>query len=295
MATVALDTLRELYEVYPVVYLIGVSSPGTQRAGLRDIFPPGRSAAICWVSLPGGLQRDSSRPGNRTGARRDRANGRAAEGVSRRGDPEVTPTVDLHHHVIPDFYWEASNEDGSAAGGITPPRWSLVARSRTSTRLGSTWRCRRSARPGCTSVTMLRHGTLAREVNEYLADIKHDRPDRFGGFAALPLPDVDGSLDQIAYAFDVLELDGVSIFTNAGGSYLGDSRFDPIFEELQRARGSRVRPSRSVTRSDRAYPRTPQPESELVTAGPFLGRRRDRRAQAPLQRASIAARRVVAP
>jgi predicted TIM-barrel fold metal-dependent hydrolase len=32
----------------------------------------------------------------------------------------------------------------------------------------------------------------------------------------------------------VLELDGVSVFTNAGGSYLGDSRFDPIFTELQR-------------------------------------------------------------
>ena len=76
--------------------------------------------------------------------------------------------------------------------------------------------------------------TLARQVNEYLAGIRHDRPDRFGAFAALPLPDVDGSLDEIAYALDVLELDGVSIFTNAGGSYLGDSRFDPIFAELQR-------------------------------------------------------------
>jgi 6-methylsalicylate decarboxylase len=34
-------------------------------------------------------------------------------------------TVDLHHHVIPDFYWDASNEGGNAAGGINPPRWSL--------------------------------------------------------------------------------------------------------------------------------------------------------------------------
>ena len=39
----------------------------------------------------------------------------------------MSRTVDLHHHVIPDFYWEASNEDGNAAGGITPPRWSLDA------------------------------------------------------------------------------------------------------------------------------------------------------------------------
>ena len=29
----------------------------------------------------------------------------------------MSSTVDLHHHVIPDFYWEASNEDGNAAGG----------------------------------------------------------------------------------------------------------------------------------------------------------------------------------
>jgi predicted TIM-barrel fold metal-dependent hydrolase len=53
-------------------------------------------------------------------------------------------------------------------------------------------------------------------------------------YAALPLPDVDGSLEQLAYALDVLELDGVSLMTNAGGSYLGDTRFDPIFAELQR-------------------------------------------------------------
>jgi predicted TIM-barrel fold metal-dependent hydrolase len=80
---------------------------------------------------------------------------------------------------------------------------------------------------------------LARRVNEYLAEIRRDRPDRFGGFAALPLPDVEGSLEELAYAFDVLELDGVSLMSNAGGSYLGDSRFDAIFAELQR-RGALV-------------------------------------------------------
>jgi aminocarboxymuconate-semialdehyde decarboxylase len=76
--------------------------------------------------------------------------------------------------------------------------------------------------------------SLARQVNEYLAGLRHDRPDRFGAFAAVPLPDVEGSLEQIGYALDVLELDGVSLMTNAGGSYLGDARFDAVFAELQR-------------------------------------------------------------
>jgi 6-methylsalicylate decarboxylase len=75
---------------------------------------------------------------------------------------------------------------------------------------------------------------LARQVNEYLADVKRNRPNRFGGFAILPLPDIEGALEQLEYALDVLELDGVSLMTNAGGSYLGDGRFDPIFTELQR-------------------------------------------------------------
>jgi predicted TIM-barrel fold metal-dependent hydrolase len=142
--------------------------------------------------------------------------------------------VDIHHHVIPDFYWEASNEGGSAAGGITPPRWSLDGAIAYLDDAGIDVAVPSISTPGVHFGDDAAARTLARQVNEYLAGIKHDRPDRFGAFAALPLPDVDGSLEQIAYALDVLELDGVSIFTNAGGSYLGDSRFDPIFAELQR-------------------------------------------------------------
>ncbi len=146
----------------------------------------------------------------------------------------MTLTVDIHHHVIPDFYWETSNEGGNAAGGINPPPWSLdgaiayLDEARIDVAIPSI------STPGVHLGDDAAARILARRVNEYLADIKHDRPDRFGAFGALPLPDIDGSLDQIAYALDVLELDGVSVMTNAGGSYLGDSRFDPIFAELQR-------------------------------------------------------------
>jgi aminocarboxymuconate-semialdehyde decarboxylase len=143
-------------------------------------------------------------------------------------------TIDLHHHVIPDFYWEASNEGGNAAGGITPPRWSLDGAIAYLDEAGIDVAVPSISTPGVHFGDDAAARNLARQVNEYLAGIKHDRPDRFGAFGTLALPDVEGSLEQIEYALDVLQLDGVSIFTNAGGSYLGDSRFDPIFAELQR-------------------------------------------------------------
>jgi aminocarboxymuconate-semialdehyde decarboxylase len=143
-------------------------------------------------------------------------------------------TVDLHQHVIPGFYWEASNEDGNAAGGINPPRWSLEGAIAYLDEAGIDVAIPSISTPGVHFGDDAAASALARRVNEYLADIKRDRPDRFGGFASLPLPDVDGALEELAYALDVLDLDGVSLMTNAGGSYLGDARFDPIFAELQR-------------------------------------------------------------
>jgi predicted TIM-barrel fold metal-dependent hydrolase len=67
-----------------------------------------------------------------------------------------------------------------------------------------------------------------------MAKIVADNPTRFGAFAVLPFDDVDSTLEEIAYALDVLELDGVSVTSNIRGVYLGDSIFDPWMEELDR-------------------------------------------------------------
>ena len=47
-------------------------------------------------------------------------------------------------------------------------------------------------------------------------------------------PDVEGALDEMAYALDELELDGVGLLTNICGEYLGDPAFDAIFAEAER-------------------------------------------------------------
>jgi aminocarboxymuconate-semialdehyde decarboxylase len=75
---------------------------------------------------------------------------------------------------------------------------------------------------------------MARRVNEYAAGLMQNRPDRFGNFATLPLPDIDGTLQEIANAFDLLNADGVVLMTNYDGRYLGDPMFEPLWAELNR-------------------------------------------------------------
>jgi len=79
---------------------------------------------------------------------------------------------------------------------------------------------------------------MARDVNDYAARVVADHPGRFGFFATVPLPDLDGALDEVARAFDELGADGVVLLANNRGTYLGDPAFDPLFDELQRRRAT---------------------------------------------------------
>src|SRR5258708_8634158 len=73
---------------------------------------------------------------------------------------------------------------------------------------------------------------LACAMNELFAEIVARHPRRFGAFAVLPLDDMDASIEEMTYALEVLKLDGVSSSTHVAGVYLGDSRFETSFGDI---------------------------------------------------------------
>jgi len=77
---------------------------------------------------------------------------------------------------------------------------------------------------------------LARLGNEELAELVRAEPGRFAALAIVPFTpdDPEPALAELEHALDTLALDGVSLFTNHAGTYLGDAAFEPLFAELDR-------------------------------------------------------------
>ena len=146
----------------------------------------------------------------------------------------MTFTIDVHHHILPDVFWRATNDAHNPVGGISPAPWSKESTLSYTDDAGIDVAITSISTPGVHMGDDAAARDLARRVNEISAELIKERPDRFGGFAALPLPDVDGALRALEHGLDVLELDGVVLFSNARGIYLGDARFRPLFDELER-------------------------------------------------------------
>ena len=143
-------------------------------------------------------------------------------------------TIDTHHHMLPDFFWRETNDSHAPVGGLAPLQWSKGAMISFMDDAGIDVAVMSVSTPGVHLGDSEKARSLARRCNEFAAELVHTRPDRFASFACLPLPDVDSSLEELSYAIDVLRLDGVVVFTNSRGVYLGDPALEPVFEELER-------------------------------------------------------------
>ena len=138
--------------------------------------------------------------------------------------------VDVHHHVVPVSYFEYL-----ASKGISHPS---VFESAESSHLsmmdqrGIERAILSVAAPGVHFGDDKEARDQARRINEFSADLAARYPDRFGYFACLPLPDVDGAIEEVLHSLKGGSAKGVVLLTNIQGRYLGDPDFDPLMEEL---------------------------------------------------------------
>ncbi|MFJ8777853.1 amidohydrolase family protein [Streptomyces sp. NPDC102476] len=147
-----------------------------------------------------------------------------------------SPLIDVHAHLLPDFYVQQATAAGHAHpdGMAGWPPWSVTAHLDLMDRNGIETAMLSMSSPGVHFGDNKAARLLARQVNDYTAELTRGHPGRFGNFASLPMPDVDGSLEEIGFAFDELDADGVALLTHTHGVYLGDRRLDPVFAELDR-------------------------------------------------------------
>lgn len=167
-----------------------------------------------------------------------------------------TPRIDVHAHFLPPSYRQACSDAGHSKPDGMPglpvntslPRiqvdemlisakpWTKEGHLEFMEKAGITKSILSISSPG----THLIPGDVdsavrtTRECNEFAAELKRQHPDKFGFWASAPLPDIKGSLEEIAHSFDVLNADGITVTTNMHGVYMGDPVLDPVFHELNR-------------------------------------------------------------
>lgn len=146
--------------------------------------------------------------------------------------------IDVHHHIFPREVMEVQEKLNPAWGRLRTPEplkiWTPQAMLADMDTNGIAAVIASNPGPGAWYGDPAGARKIMRAWNEYAARVKSDNPKRFGFFAMIALPDVEGSLTEIAYAFDVLKADGVALYTSYDGEYPGERKFAPVFEELDR-------------------------------------------------------------
>jgi 6-methylsalicylate decarboxylase len=164
-----------------------------------------------------------------------------------RASAATAPTrIDMHAHLIPDFYRKALKDYGvDGDGGIGTPSWSTNSALSFMNKFGFQAQVVSLSEPGFVFLPdRMARERMARQVNEYIRDglinvgASSSLFCRFGGLASLPLGNANDPAEvasagaEATRAMSVLGLDGISLYTNYAGVYLGDPRLDPLMQVL---------------------------------------------------------------
>jgi predicted TIM-barrel fold metal-dependent hydrolase len=152
------------------------------------------------------------------------------------GGAGMTPfKIDVHHHSVPDMYVkELESKNYVPSHGAGYPTWTPEASLDVMDQNGIAAAVTSISSPGVYIVDEAHAIDFSRRLNVYSAKMVQQHPDRFGFFAILPMPIVDASIKEAAYALDTLNADGVVLLASAGDRFLGDQDFEELMAELDR-------------------------------------------------------------
>ncbi len=193
----------------------------------------GKIAPACHCQTPAAGLVDPSRRGFLAGAA---ALGALATAGCATPSSAAPHRIDVHHHISPPAWvtaLKAAKLDSPTVNNWTPQR-SIddLDRGGVATAITS------PTLPAAGFLNAADAATVVRASNEYARRLADDSKGRFRMFAMLPMPHVDETLKEIAYALDVLNADGVAFMTSYGNKYLGDKAFAPVMDELHRRRAT---------------------------------------------------------
>ena len=142
-------------------------------------------------------------------------------------------TIDVHHHFYtPEYINELSTVGVVEGGGSQIPQWKPENSLEVMERYGIDVSILSVPMPVWYFKDAKKMSEVVRSLNEFGADTVRKWPSKFGVLATLPLPDVEATLNEINYAFDILHVDGVNLMSNYEGFYLGDPRFEKSLQNL---------------------------------------------------------------
>jgi predicted TIM-barrel fold metal-dependent hydrolase len=140
--------------------------------------------------------------------------------------------IDVHFHLIPQFYKHAVYEAGGGPAIGRYPEWSPERALELMDASGIEVALTSLAQPGVQFGDRQKSCALARRCNDYAAELNARWPRRFGAFATVPMGDGGDAIAEIDHSYDQLKFSGVCLFASYGGKFLGDPIFDPVLATL---------------------------------------------------------------